>query len=222
MSLVKFNFQKANKIMELTGSRSSDNDDFFSDWDFVVDTTKDFGQIFKLLDRALVWRLHSRGEQSVLTVVGPKGEIFKFSGNRSEFKNQWERIESKTADAELHYYWILAFQYLKTLHRNYDLLAEVGIERLTGLLRDIYLQRSVNIVEYKSAYSYKAVRTRLAESAEQLSVVTGLPYRSSAERLKKLRQMNFLIESVSPKGFQAASKAFEGKLQWLEKPEVAQ
>ncbi|MFK7805957.1 MAG: hypothetical protein AB8G95_30280 [Anaerolineae bacterium] len=207
--------------MKLTGSRSSDNEDFFSDWDFVIDTAGDFGQIYKLLDRALVWRLHSRGEQSVLTAVGPKGEIFKFSGSRSKFIDQWGKIESKIADAELHYYWILAFQYLKTLHRNYDLLAEVGIERLTGLLRDIYLQRSVDVVEYKSTYSYKAVRVRLAESANQLSVVTGLPYRSTAERLKKLRQMNHLIDSVSPKGFQAASKAFEGKLQWLEEPEPA-
>ena len=72
--------------MKLTGSRTSDNDDFFSDWDFIVEQVDDFDQIFKLLDRALVWRLHSRGEQNILTVVGPKGEIFKFNGSRTEYE----------------------------------------------------------------------------------------------------------------------------------------
>ena len=207
--------------MKLTGSRTSDNDDFFSDWDFIVEQVDDFDQIFKLLDRALVWRLHSRGEQNILTVVGPKGEIFKFNGPRTKYKDEWERIEEQIADAELHYYWILAFQYLKVLHRNYELLAEVGIERLTGLLRDIYLQRSVNIFEYKSTYSYRAVRNQLADSAKQLSAVTGLSYQTSAERLKKIRQMNHLIDSVSPKAFKKASKIFEGKIRWLEQPEAA-
>lgn len=206
--------------MKLTGSRTSDNDDFFSDWDFFIETADDFGQIFKLLDRVLVWRLHSRGEQNVLTVVGPKGEIFKFSGLRSKYRAQWGRIEARIENAELHYYWILAFQYLKTLYRNYDLLAEVGIERLTGQLRDIYLQRSVDVIEYKSTYSYKAVRTRLAEGAGHLSVVTGLPYRSTAERVHKIRQMNSLIDSISPQRFKRVLKVFEGKIKWVERPKT--
>ena len=59
--------------MDLTGSRTSGHDDFFSDWDFLVDSVDDFDRIFKLLERALVWRISGDKGQKLLTVVGPKG-----------------------------------------------------------------------------------------------------------------------------------------------------
>jgi hypothetical protein len=209
--------------MELTGSRTSGNDDFFSDWDFVVDSADDFGQIYRLLKRALVWRLHVQGDQNVLTVIGPKGEIFKFVGLKNQLLADWGKVESLIADAdlqhpELHDYWIQAFQFLKTLHRNYGLLSEVGIEHLTGQLRDIYLQHVIDVVDYKSTYSYRIVKDHLAESSASLSNITGLPYRTTAERLTKIRQMNQLIDSVSPNGFNVVSKVFEGKVHRLDQP----
>ena len=104
--------------MKLTGSRTSGDDDFFSDWDFFIDSAADFDRIYKLLNRALVWRLQSQGEHNMLTVVGPKGEIFKFNGQRTQFKQMWERIQKPRKHEDLHNYWILAFQHLKVLYRD--------------------------------------------------------------------------------------------------------
>ncbi len=201
--------------MKLTGSRTSGDDDFFSDWDFFIDSAADFDRIFKLLDRALVWRLQSQGEQNMLTVVGPKGEIFKFSGQKTQFKQMWERIEQPRTHEDLHLYWILAFQQLKVLYREYDLLAEIGLERLAGLMRDIYLKRAADVAEYKSTYSYRLMRLKLADCKEKISAVTGLPYRNPAERLVKIQSMNQLVQSISPPDFKQLSEIFEVRTKWL-------
>lgn len=207
--------------MKLTGSRTSGDDDFFSDWDFFIDSAADFDRIFKLLDRALVWRFQSQGEQNMLTVVGPKGEIFKFSGPQIQFKQMWERVNQSRLHEDLHHYWILAFQQLKVLYRDYDLLAEIGLERLAGLMRDIYLKRAADVAEYKSAYSYRLMRLKLAECTAKISEVTGLPYRTPGERLHKIRQMNHLVLTISPEEFGTLAEVFEIRTKWLKEQNVA-
>lgn len=201
--------------MKLLGSRTSGDDDFFSDWDFYIDSAADFDRIYKLLDRALVWRLQYQGESNMLTVVGPKGEIFKFSGPRNQFKHMWERIQYSRTHEDLHHYWILAFQQLKVLYREYDLLAEIGLERLSGLMRDIYLKRAADVAEYKSTFSYREMRLKVADCQEKISVVTGLPYRTAGERLHKIREMNALIQTISPDEFFSMANIFEVRTKWL-------
>lgn len=201
--------------MKLIGSRTSGDDDFFSDWDFYIDSAADFDRIYKLLDRALVWKLQNQGELNRLTVVGPKGEIFKFSGPCNQFKQMWERIQFPRTHEDLHHYWILAFQQLKVLYREYDLLAEIGLERLAGLMRDIYLKRAADVAEYKSTFSYREMRLKLADCQEKISAVSGLPYRTGPERLHKMQQMNALIQTISPEEFYSLGNIFDVRTKWL-------
>ena len=201
--------------MELTGSRTSGNDDYFSDWDFLIDSRRDFRRIYQLLERALVWRLNGDRERKLLTVVGPKGEIFKFGGAKAPFIEEWSKIEKQTRYPDFHYYWVLAFLQLKVMHREYDLLVEVGIERLVGLMRDIYLKRTVDIAIYKDSYSYREVRENLEEARKVLSAVTGLPYQTEAQQIEKLLKMNEIIDSIAPEEFHSVAQAFESKLKFL-------
>ncbi|MEM9777209.1 MAG: hypothetical protein AAF902_21700 [Chloroflexota bacterium] len=201
--------------MELTGSRTSGNDDFFSDWDFLIDSRRDFRRIYQLLERALVWRLNGDRERKLLTVVGPKGEIFKFGGSKASFVEEWSKIEKLTRYPDFHYYWVLAFLQLKVMHREYDLLVEVGIERLVGLMRDIYLKRTVDIAIYKDSYSYRKVRENLEEARQVLSAVTGLPYQTEEQQIEKLLRMNEIIDSIAPDEFHSVAQAFESKLRFL-------
>ncbi|MEM8856766.1 MAG: hypothetical protein AAGD96_00500 [Chloroflexota bacterium] len=201
--------------MELTGSRTSGHDDYFSDWDFLINSDRDFKRMYQLLERALVWRLNGDKDRKLLTVVGPKGEIFKFSGPKMNYLNEWAKIESQIQYPDYHYYWVLAFQQLKVIHREYDLLIELGLERLVGLLRDIYLKRIVDVASYKDSYSYKKVRENLEQSKVVLSAVTGLPYHTEEEQTEKLLKMNELIDSIAPERFEKASHIFESRLRFL-------
>ena len=101
------------------------------------------------------------------------------------------------------------------LYREYDLLAEIGLERLASLLRDIYLRRAADVAEYKSTFSYRQMRLRVADCREKLSAVTGLPYRTADERLHKIRQMNGLIQTISPDEFLSMADVFEVRTKWL-------
>lgn len=202
--------------MKLVGSRSTDTFDIFSDWDFHIDSQRDFEAIASKLAVAAAWSVIRRGNLCIVTLLDRSGTLWDYSGAYDRFTTEWDALGTPaSSDQPIYDYWIMAFKNLKGIYRGFNAFVSLGIEMSTGLARDLYLQRQYNIAHYKNFFAYKQV-AHLVEADQHLKQVAGLPYATANEQLLKLAALNQLILSVSQTISEDSYAAFQDKVQHLQ------
>jgi hypothetical protein len=199
--------------MKLTGSRSREDHDAFSDWDYRLESTDDFAAVQKHLATCLLWKPAVLPVLRGVTLIDTNGDLYDYASPHEMCESQWDSIAAQEDHSKIRDYWIMTFKHLKALYRNLDPLCSIGLEISTACARDIFFQYALDVNFVGSFYEFKKIATtpRLGD----IELITGLPYRTRQEKLDKICALNRVVVDALPGFSDRTSAVFEERLHLL-------
>lgn len=196
--------------MKLGGSRSRQEEDAFSDWDYRVESPSDYGTVEQQLLASVAWKTFSLPDLRGVTLINQQGVLFDYTCTLDSCGELWEAIQAREDHDKIRDYWIITFKHLKALYRGLDPFCSLGLELSTGRARDIFFTYILKVDNYGSFYNFK--RISAMPGIGHIEQIVGLSYRTRKEKIEKILALNQLVVEALPGFSDDANRAFGERL----------